>query len=165
MFCLRRSARTSSLLLAAISPFWTCPCRVLPSQRNTLVAMYHLVKNRSVIERSCAIASLRGGARITCFQMLSVLFWGRLGPRKTRSTQHLYQFLHVGRPADAVVIADLFLYIQVIHRLVQRQHAELRLAGLHDGVNLVDLVFTDEAPDGGIRNHDFDREDPASAGL
>src|SRR5574341_1231719 len=87
MFCLRRSARTSSLLLAAISPFWTCPCRVLPSQRNTLVAMYHLVKNRSVIERSCAIASLRGGARITCFQMLSVLFWGRLGPRKTRSTQ------------------------------------------------------------------------------
>src|SRR5262249_44116400 len=71
-----------------------------------------------------------------------------------RGGDHRLQLVDVRAPAQTVLERDDALQVQVAQRLVQRLHAELRLADLHLRVDLVDLVLADEVPDRGVRHHD-----------
>src|SRR5262249_48511591 len=53
--------------------------------------------------------------------------------------------------------------IRVGQSLVERLHARLSGTGLHCGINLVDLVFTDQVADGRRRNENLHHHDATSA--
>src|SRR5882672_5786588 len=68
---------------------------------------------------------------------------------------HFLQFVSIAGACHGHFQRDLFLEVRCGQRLVERLHSELILAGLHGGVNLVNLVFPDQVADGRIRNHDL----------
>jgi hypothetical protein len=61
-------------------------------------------------------------------------------------------------PFQGIIQSDQPPLVEGEEGLVHGLHPELRLADLHLGVNLVDLILADKVAYGGIRDHDFNRQ-------
>src|SRR5579859_825988 len=76
------------------------------------------------------------------------------------TVDHFLQLVGIRRALERRFQRDLFGQVQGRERLVEGLHPELFLAGLHGGVDLVDLVFADEVADGRVGDKDLHRHTP-----
>src|SRR5678815_63543 len=75
---------------------------------------------------------------------------------------HPEELLGIVRHPLALFLGHFLVGVELVERVVHGLHAVL-LTRLQRGIDLVDLVIADERPDGGGRDHDLARHDPASA--
>ena len=139
----RRRCWTAASSAASISPFFTSPDLVLPSQTQTgsLAARPPWVRIFAAAAGAVAIC-------LSSYRRLDRPVDARFRSARRSCCAALRRPSCAPSPSSSVIMPALD---QRRERLVQRLHAELRLADLHLRVDLVDLVLADQVPDGGVR--------------
>src|SRR6267143_2452824 len=145
----RKRCWTEASSAASIWPFFTSPVLVFPS--HVQMGIFRCA--------GCALAAAAGAAIQVSLRALRL--HRAVHARAGSGGEDVAQLVRIGAAGHRLLEGNETLLHQRRQRLVEGLHAELRLADLHRGVDLVDLVLADQVPDGGVGDHDLDRQHAA----